>query len=116
MVNGELVVPASWQSAWNGVQRLFCLIAALGSGYLADIWGRRGALLVASILSIASVFILFFNPPHNYVQALFGRIVNGAAASIYGCVAAMYCCELSPLPVRGLTTGGINMWIAIGQL
>jgi len=44
-----------------------------------------------------------------------GRSINGIGCGIYATVSSAYCAEVSPLPLRGITTGGVNFWIVIGQ-
>ena len=92
------------------------MIAAACGGWLADWIGRRNTLYIACIISIGSVFMLFYAPEHSFVVILIGRMINGSASALFSCVAAAYTSELSPLPIRGLTTGGLNCWIVLGQL
>jgi MFS family permease len=92
------------------------MIAAVFAGALADLIGRRNTLYIACIVSIGSVFMLVFAPPGSFAMILVGRMVNGAASALFNCIAASYTSELSPLPIRGLTTGGLNIWIVGGQL
>jgi len=46
---------------------------------------------------------------------LVGKLVNGYALGMYVSCAAGYCAEVSPLALRGITTGSVNLWIVIGQ-
>ena len=115
-IDGQYVVSAGWQSAWNGGTRVACMLAAFGAGSLGDWLGRRWTLAIACVLSTASVFIQYYVADHNYVQVLFGRAISGGAQTIFSCMAAAYAFEVAPLPVRGLTTGGLNIWIVVGQL
>jgi MFS family permease len=116
LVNGEYIVPAGWQSAWNDGQRFASLFIALGAGSLGDLIGRRNTLFIACVTCIVSVFMMVFVKDHNYIQQLFARMINGGSCAIFSAVAGVYACELSPLPVRGLTTAGLNIWIVVGQL
>ena len=84
------------------------MVAAAGGGALADFIGRRNALYIACIVSIGSVFMLFFAPAGSFAVILIGRMINGSASALFSCVAASYTSELSPLPIRGLTTGGFK--------
>ena len=115
-IGGQYVVSAAWQSAWNGVGRLVQLIGALSAGFISDRIGRKYTVAIACCISVGAVFIQVFLQPHGYVQLLFGRCINNFAGGILNNMASSYTSEVSPLPIRGLTTGGVNQWIVIGQL
>jgi hypothetical protein len=71
---------------------------------------------VFSSLSERARSVMVFVKDHNYIQQLFARMINGGSCAIFSAVAGVYACELSPLPVRGLTTAGLNIWFVVGQL
>jgi hypothetical protein len=75
------------------------------------ILSRRGAIAFACVISTAAVFIQFFTKPHVYAQLLVGKLFNGYALGMYVSGAANYCSEVSPLALRGITTGSVNLWI-----
>jgi SP family general alpha glucoside:H+ symporter-like MFS transporter len=106
LVGGNQVVPASWQSAWNGFTRLMQLFGGLSGGWLADRIGRKGAVACAAVLSTAMIFVQFFLQPQAFVQLLMGRGINGYAIGIFVSMSSTYTSEISPMPIRGLTTGG----------
>jgi SP family general alpha glucoside:H+ symporter-like MFS transporter len=115
-IGGRYVVPAGWQSAWSGGQRAVTMIAAIFAGQAADTFGRRNTLLIACVVSIGSIFILYYAKYQSFGMIPAGRMVNGAASGIFSSIAVSYTSELAPLPVRGLTVGGLNCWITFGQL
>ena len=110
------VLPAKWQSAFNAMSCVGGLIGGLAVGWIADRVGRKGAVTIACFISIGGVFIQFFTPPHANIGMIFGKLVNGAALGIYVATASSYCAEISPLALRGITTGSVNLWICLGQL
>lgn len=72
---------------------------------------RRGATALASFVSITAIFIQFFTPPHANGMLLVGKLINGYALGMYVSSASSYCAEISPLALRGITTGSVNLWI-----
>ena len=76
---------------------------------------RRGAVACAGLLSIGAVFLQFFSPNHVNGMLLAGKLLNGVSLGMYVSCAASYCAEISPLALRGITTGSVNLWIVIGQ-
>ncbi|WRT67148.1 uncharacterized protein IL334_004114 [Kwoniella shivajii] len=111
----DYVIPARWQSAFNSVSSIGGMFGGLAVGWIADRVGHRGAITIACIISIAAVFMQFFCPPHQNALLLIGKLVNGVALGIYISTAAAYCAEISPTPLRGITTGCVNLWIVVGQ-
>ena len=77
---------------------------------------RRGSLFIGCIISILAIFIEFFVVPHKNVMWFFGKVVNGVATSIFASTSSSYAIEVSPLQLRGMTTGLVNFYISVGQL
>ena len=80
---------------------------------LAD-GSRRMTIGIACVISIGAVFVQFFSPPHKNAALLIGKLVNGFALGIFVACASSYCAEISPLALRGITTGSVNLWIVSG--
>ncbi|EEY15969.1 conserved hypothetical protein [Verticillium alfalfae VaMs.102] len=79
-VNGTLIIPAYWQSAWNATYNVMSMLGSVVAGFLQDWFGRRSVFLTAIICSIAGTAI-------NYVAetpAVFlgGKIVTGFAVGL----------------------------------
>ncbi|WWD01376.1 hypothetical protein V866_008319 [Kwoniella sp. B9012] len=107
----DYVVPARWQSAFNSVGSVGGIFGGIAVGWIADRIGRRGSIAVASFISIGAVFIQFFSPPHKNAMLLVGKLINGFALGMYLSAASAYCAEVSPVVLRGITTGLVNLWI-----
>ncbi|EIW69483.1 hypothetical protein TREMEDRAFT_30458, partial [Tremella mesenterica DSM 1558] len=113
--NDQFVLPARWQSALNSVSSIGGMFAGLSIGWVADLIGRRGSVGCACLISISAVFIQFFTPSHVNGMLLAGKLINGFALGMFVSTASSYCSEISPLALRGITTGSVNLWIVIGQ-
>jgi len=72
---------------------------------------RRWTIAIACFISIAAVFLQYFAPPHVNTMLLMGKLLNGVALGMFVASASGYCSEVSPLPLRGITTGSVNLWI-----
>nr|XP_018263830.1 uncharacterized protein I303_03703 [Kwoniella dejecticola CBS 10117]OBR85988.1 hypothetical protein I303_03703 [Kwoniella dejecticola CBS 10117] len=112
---GEDVIPARWQSAFNSVGSIGGMFGGVAVGWIADRIGRRASIAVASLISIIAIFIQFFCPPHQNALLLVGKLINGLSLGMYISSAAAYCAEISPVMLRGITTGSVNLWIVLGQ-
>ncbi|EJT97791.1 general substrate transporter [Dacryopinax primogenitus] len=112
-IDDQWVISAAWQSGFNAGSNIFQALGAFATGFIGEKIGRKGSLLVASIISIAALFLQFFIRPHDFVMFFFGRSINGFAVGIYTTIASSYCAEVSPLALRGVTTGAVNFWILV---
>ncbi|KZO98348.1 maltose permease [Calocera viscosa TUFC12733] len=115
LIGGQQVVSAAWQSGWSGAARIGQLSGGLSAGSIADKIGRKGTVLIGAIISIGSIFIQFFLKPQQPVQLLFGRTINAWSMGLFGAMASNYAAEVSPTALRGITTGGVNFWVVLGQ-
>ncbi|KZT57086.1 general substrate transporter [Calocera cornea HHB12733] len=110
-IDDQWVISASWQSGFNAGSNIFQALGAFATGFIGEKIGRKGSLLVAAIISTGAIFLQFFIKPHNFVMFFFGRSINGFAVGIFCTIASSYCAEVSPLALRGVTTGAVNFWI-----
>ncbi|KIJ63765.1 hypothetical protein HYDPIDRAFT_175817 [Hydnomerulius pinastri MD-312] len=106
---GQAILAASWQSAFNSAGSVGGMFGGLSLGYFSDKLGRRGAVAVACVISIGGVLIQFFTPKHNNGMLLAGKLINGFALGMFVSCAGGYCAEVSPLPLRGISTAGVNL-------
>jgi len=113
--DGSYLLPAKWQSTFNCVSSIGAMFGGASLGYFSDRFGRRGSVLICSIISMGGIFIQFFTMPHKNGQLLVGKLINGFAIGLYVSGASSYCTELSPLALRGITTAAVNLWVVLGQ-
>ena len=112
--HGAAVLPAQWQSAFNAVSQVGGVIGCLAFGWIADKVGRRLALAIASVVSIGGVFLQFFATANGVLLA--GKLINGIAIGAYLTLGPLYCAEVSPVLLRGITTTALEVAIASGRI
>jgi MFS family permease len=83
------------------------LVGALIAGWIADKWGRRGALMVASIVFIIGSVLQC--SAQNVGHLIGGRVVSGFAIGITSSQVIVYLSELAPASKRGSIVG-IQQW------
>ncbi|CVL00441.1 related to maltose permease [Fusarium mangiferae] len=76
-VNGVLIIPAAWQSAWNATYNVLQLFGAFTAGHLQDWFGRRAVFLAAIICASACISLSYISQTQG--QFLGGKIVTGFA-------------------------------------
>ncbi|KAI0951244.1 hypothetical protein AcW1_008337 [Taiwanofungus camphoratus] len=113
---GQYVLAAHWQSAFNSLSSVGGMLGGFSLGYISDRFGRRFAVAFCCLISIVGIFVQFFTTPHKNGQLLAGKFINGYALGMYVSVASSYCAEISPLPLRGIATASVNLWIELGGL
>ncbi|TDZ30401.1 Maltose permease MAL31 [Colletotrichum spinosum] len=100
--NGDYVLDAKWQSAFNGAPVASAVIGALGSGNLADWLGRKKVIMIALVISFIGITLEFVATTNEVFFG--GKFVNGFAIGALSSVTVTYIGEITPLALRGLFT------------
>ncbi len=113
---------ATASSAWRlSSQQLGFVVAAvlLGSvlsslfaGLLADLIGRRGAMLLAGLLFTASIPIMALAA--GYVPLLLGRLLQGISGGLIGVVVPLYLAEVLSPERRGRGAAMFQLLLTVG--
>ncbi|KAI9727582.1 MAG: hypothetical protein M1834_008021 [Cirrosporium novae-zelandiae] len=111
---GETVLPASWQSAFTLVSAVGQFFGGFLCGYIADRIGRRGALAAGVVFASGGIIGQMFSVTR--VAFVISKLILGFGLGFYLTIGTLYCSEVSPVILRGLTTAGVNLGIVIGQL
>jgi MFS family permease len=90
---GQPVLAASWQSAFNTISSVGQFFGGFMCSYFADRFGRRAALLVGIILVASGIFGEVFATANG--AFLVGKMVLGFGLGFYLTVGPMYCSEVS---------------------
>lgn len=111
---GQPVLPASWQTAFNVVSAVGQFFGGFCCSWVADKIGRRGALLTGIVICTGGIFGEVFAPTRP--SFLISKIIIGFGLGFYLTIGPLACSEIAPVVLRGLSTAGLNLGIAIGQL
>lgn len=109
---------------WSTVVSIFLIGGAVGSffgSWVADRYGRKGALCIGNIFGIAGAGMFFLIRKLNSIELLLaGRLVVGFSGGFATCVVPMYMAEIAPLRLRGavgvLCQLGITCGVFLGQI
>ncbi|XP_053137141.1 solute carrier family 2, facilitated glucose transporter member 5-like isoform X4 [Hemicordylus capensis] len=95
--------------AIGGILGCFC------TGPLLDGYGRKTTLIINSLLSIISAFIMgYSNVVDRYAYTLFSCFLSGVCSGIGSCAIPIYIGELSPSSVRGAIICFVTLAFAVG--
>lgn len=83
------------------------LVGALIAGTLADRFGRRGALKIASIVFVIGAVLQA--SAQNVAHLIVGRVVSGLSIGVTSSQSCVYLAELAPSNIRGRIVG-IQQW------
>lgn len=100
----ELVVSATILAAW-----IFSII----SGHVADSWGRKRVILLASFIFTVGAFLMAFAWTKHIL--LLGRLTVGAAIGLASMTIPLYIAEVAPVHIRGKLVTLNNCFITGGQ-
>ncbi|TVY53220.1 Quinate permease [Lachnellula cervina] len=92
-----------------------CFFGSLIAYYIADRWGRKPALLIASMVTILGIIVQCSSDGH--VAALYvGRLVAGLGVGAASMLTPLYVSENAPRAIRGGLTGLYQLFIATGTM
>ncbi|EXJ75325.1 uncharacterized protein A1O5_02021 [Cladophialophora psammophila CBS 110553] len=97
---GNYVLPAEWQSAFNAAPVASAIVGVLGGAAVADMIGRKFTLIGALTVSFAAISIEFASTTNPVFFG--GKFLNGFA--------------ITPHAWRGIFTVGIGVAFGIGPL
>lgn len=109
---------------WSSAVSIFLIGGSIGSlsgSLLADKIGRKGGLLVSSILGVISGITFYASKNADSIELIFiGRIFGGLSAGLITTIMPMYLMELAPPRLKGavgaLCPLGVTLGILIGQI
>ncbi|KIW00191.1 uncharacterized protein PV09_08231 [Verruconis gallopava] len=87
-------------------------LAALCSGFITDIFGRKKAIMIGSIIWIIGSVIV--SASQNIAMLIVGRIINGFSVGICSAQVPVYISEMAPPSKRGRLVGAQQWAITWG--
>ncbi|CAK7235913.1 hypothetical protein SBRCBS47491_009458 [Sporothrix bragantina] len=111
---GAYVLPAAWQSAFNGAPVAAAVVSSLVFAPLADVIGRKYVLLIAIIITFIAVGVEFYATTNAVFFA--GKFINGIMVGAIGTNMITYIGEITPLALRGIFTCCVGVSYGIGPL
>lgn len=112
--NGDYILPAKWQTAFNCITVVGGFFGALACADISDRFGRKMGLLFGIVFATAGIFGQIF--ASSNVAFLIAKIILGFGLAGFLTIGPMATSEITPVVLRGLSTAGINLGIALGQL
>ncbi|CAN6373193.1 unnamed protein product [Urochloa humidicola] len=98
----------------TGSMNLFMLVSILAAGWVADVLGRRGTLVLANAFLMAGA--LAMSAGGSYAALMAARFVTSIGVGFARVVAPVYNAEISPASTRGVLSSLLDMFVNVGIL
>lgn len=105
---------AYWEGLATGSLALGAIAGCLVAGRLADNYGRRRGLLVASLIFGISSLAMACSPGRDYFIAF--RLIAGVGVGMASMLSPMYIAEIAPAHLRGRMVAINQLTVVIGIL
>ncbi|KAJ5150918.1 uncharacterized protein N7482_010170 [Penicillium canariense] len=114
MYNGAPVIPASWLTAFNVMSSVGQFFGGFFCSWVADRVGRKKSLALGVVIVTAGIFGETF----SFTRAAFvvSKLILGVGVGFYLTLGPITCSEIAPVQLRGMSSAGVNLAIALGQL
>ncbi|KAI0182068.1 putative maltose permease [Hypoxylon sp. FL1284] len=113
-LDGEYVIPASWQTGLSMGNPIGQVVGALFSAYPMELFGRKWTFYGCVVLTAGLVFIQFF--ARSLQVLLAGELLGGLVLGCYVVIGPTYASEVCPMALRGYLTSFTNLCFVTGQL
>jgi SP family general alpha glucoside:H+ symporter-like MFS transporter len=111
---GEWVIDAGWQSAFQAGGPLGALMGVFLAGPLTSRIGYRWATITGLMLLNGFIFVFYFA---NSLPVMFvSQLLEGIPWGIFIANAPAYCSEITPIQLRAPATQMLQMFWAIGAI
>jgi sugar porter (SP) family MFS transporter len=105
---------ATMEEIVTSVVLVGAILGALGSGRLADMFGRRLLMIATAAVFLAGVLVTAFAP--NIATLIAGRIVVGVGIGVASYLGPLYISEISPASKRGGLVALNQLLLTLGIL
>ncbi|KAJ9647925.1 hypothetical protein H2199_001701 [Coniosporium tulheliwenetii] len=112
--DGDYVLDANWQAAFNGAPVASAVVGALGCGQLADWLGRKAVIQLALVVTFVAITMEFVATTNELFFG--GKFLNGFATGALASVTVTYIGEVTPLALRGMLTCLTALSYTLGPL
>lgn len=108
------ILPADWQSAFNIISAVGQFFGGFICSWVCDRIGRKNSLAIGLVITTGGIFGEMFSTTR--AAFVVAKLILGLGLGFYLTLAPLATSEIAPVVLRGLSTSGVNLGIAVGQL
>ncbi|KAH7139986.1 general substrate transporter [Dactylonectria estremocensis] len=112
--DGLAIIPANWLTAFNVVSSVGQFFGGFLCSYISDRIGRKPSLSIGVLIATGAIFGETFSTTR--AAFVVSKLILGVGVGFYLTLGPITCSEIAPTVLRGLSTAGVNLGIAVGQL
>ncbi|CAM1502765.1 Fc.00g075410.m01.CDS01 [Cosmosporella sp. VM-42] len=114
MQDGVAILPADWQTAFNVISSVGQFFGGFLCSWICDRIGRKYSLVVGLLVVSGGIFGEMFSTSN--AAFVVSKLILGFGLGFYLTLGPLATSEIAPVVLRGISTAGVNLGIAIGQL
>ncbi|PKS08091.1 hypothetical protein jhhlp_005366 [Lomentospora prolificans] len=112
--DGEAILPASWQTAFNVVSSVGQFFGGFLCSWVCDHIGRKWSLFIGLCITTGGIFGEMFSDSN--AAFVISKLILGFGLGFFLTLAPLATSEITPVVLRGISTAGVNLGVATGQL
>ncbi|KAH7201512.1 general substrate transporter [Fusarium oxysporum] len=113
-LDGDWVIPADWLTAFNIVSSVGQFFGGFACSAISDRMGRKKSLTLGVLIVTGGIMGESF--ASTRAAFVVSKLILGVGVGFYLTLGPITCSEIAPTVLRGLSTAGVNLSIAVGQL
>ncbi|WKT49352.1 MFS transporter superfamily [Fusarium oxysporum f. sp. vasinfectum] len=113
-LDGDWVIPADWLTAFNIVSSVGQFFGGFACSAISDRMGRKRSLTLGVLIVTGGIMGESF--ASTRAAFVVSKLILGVGVGFYLTLGPITCSEIAPTVLRGLSTAGVNLAIAVGQL
>ncbi|KAI8713561.1 MFS domain-containing protein [Fusarium sp. LHS14.1] len=113
-LDGDWVIPADWLTAFNIVSSVGQFFGGFACSAISGRMGRKKSLALGVLIVTGGIMGESFSSTR--AAFVVSKLILGVGVGFYLTLGPITCSEIAPTVLRGLSTAGVNLAIAVGQL
>ncbi|KAG4442460.1 hypothetical protein IFR05_002062 [Cadophora sp. M221] len=121
LYNGQLILPAKWQSLWTAFVQFGIMLGAFCNGFIQDKFGRRVAYILGGVITAIGTVLAYTSADVASLDGrrlafFFAKLIIGVGMGMLMSACQTYVSEVSPPRLRGALLGFFAFVVGVGQM
>ncbi|KAH6711389.1 general substrate transporter [Leptodontidium sp. MPI-SDFR-AT-0119] len=121
LYNGQLILPAKWQSLWTAFVQFGIMLGAFSNGFIQDKFGRRVAYILGGVITAIGTVLAYTSADVASLDGrrlafFFAKLIIGIGMGMLMSACQTYVSEVAPPRLRGALLGFFAFVVGVGQM